>query len=46
MHTCILEIEIALIGDLGFTCSFSLARFKDLADELIVGPSHILDTHL
>jgi hypothetical protein len=46
MHICILEIEIARIDDLGFACSFALADFKDLANELIVCPSHNLDTHL
>jgi hypothetical protein len=46
MHICILEIEIASINDLGFARSFALASFKDLADELIVRPSHNLDTHI
>jgi hypothetical protein len=28
------------------TLHFALASIKDLADELIIGPSHNLDTHL
>jgi hypothetical protein len=42
----IFEVEIALINGLGFTSSISLACFKDLANDLIVGPSHNLGTHL